>query len=141
MCILPNRRIVIWHGGWWIIAFCVLCFKPFLSVWIVEELHYSTSLTLRAFAWRPTLCPLQRYENLFTFTLVRDSAWFTGVGLVTGALTFQSILMLNRYFCVRWASSLKLFKVKSTFNCQAHKIGLIILSAGCNQTWNYIVCR
>ena len=89
----------------------------------------------------PTLCPLQRYEILSTFTLVRDSAWFTGIGSVTSALTFQSILMLNRYFCVRWASSLKLFKLMSTFNCQAHKIGIIILSAGCTHTWDYIVCK
>ena len=72
---------------------------------------------------------------------MRDSAWFTGIGSVTSALTFQSILMLNRYFCVRWASSLKLFKLMNTFNCQAHKIGIIILSAGCTHTWDYIVCK
>ena len=45
----------------------------------------------------PTLCPLKRYDILFALTLVRDSAWFTGIGSVTGALTVQSRRMLNRY--------------------------------------------
>ena len=41
MCILHNSKVVIWLGGWWIIALYVLCFKTLLPVWIVKELHYS----------------------------------------------------------------------------------------------------